>query len=185
MDMAEIEPLMRVLWQKLLRPGGYFVFSVMHRSFQRCHVMVAGLEAGMTICEYSLKLSRYLRIVWRAAWRSAVAKATFHRPLHVLLGVPDTGFSIGRWKNRLSPEDYPWTKFPLTWGRNFSQIRLIGTAAANGVAGVRAIQSRAVFQIRLGTTRFYTVIIAGNIRRYTLPTTAAQPAIQFSAAETS
>lgn len=128
MDMAEIDPLMRAL-AKLLRLDGSFVFSVMHPCFNSVHVkMVAELEDrdGELVTEYSLKLSRYLQpsVARGLALREQQKPHLyFHRPLHVLLRAAfDAGFVLDALEEPSFPENYPPDKFPLSWGRNFSQI---------------------------------------------------------------
>jgi len=93
MDMPCIEPMMRALG-RLLKPGGCFVFSVIHPCFVSAGVqrfVEAGEdEAGRQRVQKGVKIREYL---------TPGAKKTegilgqpepqyyFHRPLHVLLGV--------------------------------------------------------------------------------------------------
>lgn len=128
MDMAQIDPLMRAL-AKLLRLGGYFVFSVMHPCFNSVHVtMVSELQDrdGELVTEYSLKLSRYLQpsVAQGLALRNQPKPHLyFHRPLHVLFGAAfNAGFVLDALEEPSFPENHLPDKFPLTWGRNFSQI---------------------------------------------------------------
>src|SRR5215471_17757184 len=57
-DMAEIDPLMRAL-SKLIRPGGRFVFSVIHPCFNNPHMIHVGeMEErnGTFVTTYSVKI---------------------------------------------------------------------------------------------------------------------------------
>ncbi|GIK42659.1 MAG: hypothetical protein BroJett011_64920 [Chloroflexota bacterium] len=127
-DMAEIELLLQVL-PRLLRPGGRFVFSVIHPCFNSPHVAhVAEMEdqAGEIITEYSVKIFGY--ITPSVAHGVAIAgqpqaQLYFHRPLQVLLGTGfKAGFVLDGLEERAFPPDHPPGKNPLGWGANFSEI---------------------------------------------------------------
>jgi 2-polyprenyl-3-methyl-5-hydroxy-6-metoxy-1,4-benzoquinol methylase len=64
MDMAEIEPLISALGQ-LLKPGGRFIFSIMHPCFNRgsgCNLMAEEVyKDGELVTVYSVKISEYIR----------------------------------------------------------------------------------------------------------------------------
>jgi SAM-dependent methyltransferase len=144
-DMAEIKPLMRALARLLRppcpaqaglypaqagpRPGGRFVFSVLHPCFNSPHMAhVAEMEdrEGDIVTVYSVKVFGYLS--------STVARAVaiqgqpqpqlvFHRPLQVLLGAGfDAGFVLDGLEERAFPPDHPARKNALGWGPNFSEI---------------------------------------------------------------
>lgn len=128
MDMAEIDPLLRALTQ-LLRPGGCFVFSVMHPCFNNSHTSMAAEQTdrdGEIVTEYSVKVSSYLQpsVMQGLALRhQPKPHLYFHRPLHVLLGAAfRAGFVLDGLEEPAFPADYPSENHPLSWGPNFSQI---------------------------------------------------------------
>jgi 2-polyprenyl-3-methyl-5-hydroxy-6-metoxy-1,4-benzoquinol methylase len=90
MDMASIDPLMRAL-TKSLKPGGRFLFSVMHPCFQQpesCKFAepYEGEERTKIIC--GIKVTKYLTpTAWRAEgiFGQPELQYYFHRPLSVLL----------------------------------------------------------------------------------------------------
>lgn len=101
MDMPEIEPLFRAL-AKMLKPGGRFVFSVMHPCFNGLSIaMSPELPDYAQEPTYSIKISRYL--TFEATKGLAIADQPvqqyyWHRPLHVLL---NSAFSSGLVMDRL------------------------------------------------------------------------------------
>lgn len=127
-DMAEIEPLFRAL-ARLLRPGGRFVFSVIHPCFNNSRMaQVAEMEDrdGDIVTVYSVKVYGYMTPT--VAWGSAIVgqpepQLYFHRPLQTLLGAGfDAGFVLDRLEERAFPPDHPQGRSPLSWGGNFSEI---------------------------------------------------------------
>jgi 2-polyprenyl-3-methyl-5-hydroxy-6-metoxy-1,4-benzoquinol methylase len=97
MDMACITPLMRTL-PVLLKPHGWFVFSVMHPCFQPAEIckFAEQIESdGQLALKTGVKISRYIT---PAAWRGIgilgqpEPQYYFHRPLHVLF---HAGFQNG------------------------------------------------------------------------------------------
>jgi 2-polyprenyl-3-methyl-5-hydroxy-6-metoxy-1,4-benzoquinol methylase len=127
-DMAEIDPLMRSL-PRLLRPGGRFVFSVLHPCFNNSHVVqMAEMEdrEGEIVTVYSVKVSGYMTpTVARGAAIAGQPKPQlyFHRPLQVLLGAGfKAGFVLDALEERSFPANHPHTRSPLAWGGNFSEI---------------------------------------------------------------
>ena len=127
-DMAEIGPLFHAL-SKLLRPGGRFVFSVLHPCFNSAQMtQVAEREdlAGELVIRYSVKVSGYMTpMVSRAAalTRQPKPHLLFHRPLQVLLGTAfDAGFVLDGLEERSFPPDSPGGSDLLSWGGNFSEI---------------------------------------------------------------
>ena len=101
-DMAEIGPLMRAL-PMLLRPGGRFVFSVIHPCFNNSRM--AQVARGVAIAG------------------QPQPQLYFHRPLQVLLGAAfDVGFVLDGLAERAFPPDHPAGSTPLSWGGNFSEI---------------------------------------------------------------
>jgi 2-polyprenyl-3-methyl-5-hydroxy-6-metoxy-1,4-benzoquinol methylase len=91
MDMAAIDPLYAALRQ-LLKPGGRFVFSIMHPCFNTSGTtFLAEWEDrdGMPVTTLSVRVTQYLGL--RPARGLALAEQPvphyyFHRPLHALLG---------------------------------------------------------------------------------------------------
>jgi 2-polyprenyl-3-methyl-5-hydroxy-6-metoxy-1,4-benzoquinol methylase len=127
-DMADIEPLFRAL-ARLLRPGGRFVFSVIHPCFNNSRmVQMAEMEdrAGEVVTVYSVKVFGYMTpTVARGAAIAGQPKPQlyFHRPMQVLFGVGfDAGFVLDGLEERAFPPDHPLGRNPLAWGSNFSEI---------------------------------------------------------------
>jgi 2-polyprenyl-3-methyl-5-hydroxy-6-metoxy-1,4-benzoquinol methylase len=127
-DMAEIEPLMCAL-ARLLRPGGRFVFSVLHPCFNSPHMaLVAEQEdrAGDIVTIYSVKVFSYITptVTHAAAMRGQPKpQLIFHRPLEGLLGLGfDAGFVLDGLEERAFPPHHPSTRDYLSWGANFSEI---------------------------------------------------------------
>jgi SAM-dependent methyltransferase len=127
-DMSEIAPLMRAL-ALLLRPGGRFVFSIMHPCFNSVHTTLMGEQEdreGNVVTTYSVKISGYMTpSVARGAAlrRQPVPHVYFHRPLQVVLGAGfSAGFVVDALEERAFPPDHPLGKHPLSWGARFSEI---------------------------------------------------------------
>jgi SAM-dependent methyltransferase len=92
MDMPVIAPLFAAL-RRVLRPGGRFVFAVMHPCFNTIGAAMVveedWNEAGILDIRYAMKVSRYLGL--RPGKGTGMIGEPephyyFHRPLHVLLG---------------------------------------------------------------------------------------------------
>ena len=127
-DIADIQPLMRAL-VRLLRPGGRFVFSVMHPCFNSPHMThVAEMEDkdGQLTTTYSVRISNYMTPT--VAHAAAIAgqpkpQLIFHRPLQVLLEMCfNAGFVLDGLEERAFPPDSPSGRNPLTWGGNYCEI---------------------------------------------------------------
>jgi SAM-dependent methyltransferase len=127
-DMAEIEPLMRAVKQ-LLRPGGRFVFSVIHPCFNNstmAHVAELEDRAGELVTVYSVKVFGYMTpTVARGAAIAGQPKPQlyFHRPLQELLGAGfRAGFFLDGLEERAFPPDHAPGRNPLAWSGKFSEI---------------------------------------------------------------
>lgn len=90
MDMATIEPLITAL-ARLLKPGGRFVFSVMHPCFNNAAMKKVVEEedrAGELVTIHSVKISGYMGLApaeGLGILGQPVPQYYFHRPLSVLL----------------------------------------------------------------------------------------------------
>lgn len=127
-DMAQIEPLFRAL-TNLLIPGGRFVFTVIHPSFNSPHIAhVAEKEdlEGEIKTTYSIKVYNY--ITPTIAHAMAIegqprAQLYFHRPLEMLLAA---GFRVGMVVDGLEeptfPTDHPLSKSILGWNANYHEF---------------------------------------------------------------
>ncbi len=127
MDMTKIEPLTSALSQ-LLKPGGRFVFSVLHPCFNNPNgcKMVAEEEDkdGELVTAYSVKVSKYIRqstakglgIVGQPA-----AQNYFHRPLSVLFEACfSAGFALDGLEEPVFDQAAEATR-PLGWA-NYNEI---------------------------------------------------------------
>src|SRR5439155_19732250 len=127
-DMAEIEPLMRAL-SKLIRPGGRFVFSVIHPCFNNPHMThISEMEErnGEFITNYSVKIYGYMSSTMKLGIGirgQPAAHPYFHRPLSKLLGAGfEAGLLLDALEERAFPPDHPSGNNPLSWGGNYSEI---------------------------------------------------------------
>lgn len=127
-DMAEIRPLFQAL-PRLLKPGGRFVFSVLHPCFNSPHMAQVGEQEdreGVIGTIYSIKVFGYMTsTVARAAAMpdQPQPQLLFHRPLQDLLAPGfEAGFVLDALEERAFPPDHPPGRNPLSWGSNFSEI---------------------------------------------------------------
>ena len=127
MDMATVEPLMSAL-SRLLKPGGRFVFSVLHPCFNSSRGIRQVVEQedrdGELTTAYSVNVSNYIR---PASWQGVgipgqpTAHYYFHRPLSVLLSACfSAGFVLDGLEEPVF-DDAEETARPLGWA-NFKEI---------------------------------------------------------------
>jgi len=126
-DMAEIKPLFRALRQ-LLKPGGVFIFSLMHPAFNNSsstHVVEEIDYEGEFKTVYSVKISRYMTPYQArgAAMREQPApQPYFERPLQYYLNTGfENGFVLDGFEERAFPPGHS-SKHPLSWGGQYSEI---------------------------------------------------------------
>ncbi len=92
MDMANVRPLFRAL-AKMLRPGGWFVFSIIHPCFDApggARFAESRECDGRIVVETGVKIGRYLTpTTWKGLGIVGQPEPHyyFHRPLSVLLGM--------------------------------------------------------------------------------------------------
>jgi len=127
-DMADIAPLLHAL-ARLLRPGGRFVFSVLHPCFNSPHIVQMAEQEdrqGQIVTVYSVKVRDYLSatVSHGLAMRGQPKpQLLFHRSLQDLLGtVFSAGFVLTGLEERAFPPDHPPGQYPLSWGPNFPEI---------------------------------------------------------------
>jgi len=127
-DMAEIEPLFRTLFS-LLKPGGCFVFSMMHPCFNQAHsALYCEREEveGEEVNTYGVRVSGYMTPTMhkgRALAGQPLPQPYFHRPLHTLLSIGlKAGFVLNGIEERAFPASHPPGRRDVSWGPNFSEI---------------------------------------------------------------
>lgn len=127
-DMAEIQPLLSAL-RRLLRPGGRFVFTVVHPCFNNNHMaLVAELkdQAGQAVTRYAVKVWGYRTPSMRfgaAIFGQPEPQPFFHRPLQDLLGACfKAGFVLDGLEEPAFPPDHPPGRNPLGWSGKYSEI---------------------------------------------------------------
>ena len=140
MDMAEIRPLMRAL-SRLLRPGGRFVFSLMHPCFNGArmqHVAEFEEHEGNPVLTYAVKISQYLTPSiehGNAIYGQPQKQLYFFRPLHVLLGACfDAGLVLDGLEEPAFPPDYPPGNSLLNWSGKYSEIPPVLVARVRRIA---------------------------------------------------
>ncbi len=130
-DIADIAPLFRIL-PRLLKPGGCFVFSLMHPSFNNSSVVRTAEsfeDEGIMKMIYSVKVSRYItpyHMHGRALLAQPKPQIYFERPLEYYLKLGfQNGFVLDGFEERAFPPDRP-SKTLLSWGGGeFSEIPLV------------------------------------------------------------
>jgi len=127
-DIADIRPLMQALSQ-LLKPGGRFVFSLMHPCFNNpstTHIAEQEDCDGEIVTTYALKTYGYLSTAARrgAALRGQPkAQVYFHRSLQTLLGICfEAGFVMDALEEPGFSPDHPSGRDGLSWSGNFSEF---------------------------------------------------------------
>jgi len=135
-DMARIEPLARALPQ-LLRPGGRFVFSVIHPCFNNPGTVFLHEQeerASGTVTTHSVKIPAYLGMT--VAYGQAIrgqpqAQPLFHRPLHALFRpFLEEGLVIDAFEEPGFPADHPEGSTALSWGGRLHEIPPVLVARA-------------------------------------------------------
>ncbi|HEY7334561.1 MAG TPA: class I SAM-dependent methyltransferase [Bryobacteraceae bacterium] len=128
MDIADVDPLMNAV-ADLLRPGGRFVFSVLHPCFNNpATVQMGELEDrnGAIVTTYSVKIARYITPFMQVgvAMRGQPAPHPyFHRPLSMLLAPAfAAGLVLDGFEERAFPPEHIPGASSLTWNGNFSEI---------------------------------------------------------------
>lgn len=128
MDMADIEPLMTAL-AVLLKPGGRFVFSVLHPCFNNpATVQMGELEDqnGVLVTTYSVKTARYKTPFTRVGLAipgQPVPHPYFHRSLSLLLSPAlRVGLVLDGLEEQAFPPDNSSVTAPLSWNGRFSEI---------------------------------------------------------------
>lgn len=126
-DIADIEPLFHLL-PKFLKPGGAFVFTLMHPAFNNAslvHVMEEADDEGEMKVVYSVKISRYMtpyQVRGLALRDQPQPQVYFERPLQYYLNLGfRNGFVLDGFEERAFPADTPQSH-PLAWGGKFSEI---------------------------------------------------------------
>ncbi len=127
MDMAEIEPLFRTL-TKLIRPGGCFIFAVMHPCFNSMHTILAAElieEENKIYTEYFIKVKAYLMPSKKrglALENQPQPHTYFHRPLHMLLNTAfNAGFVLDGLEEPAFPPELAAKNIYIGWSK-FSEI---------------------------------------------------------------
>jgi len=128
--MAEIDPLLRAL-SRLLKPGGLFVFSVVHPAFNNstmAHMAELVDKGGDLVTTYSVKIWGYITptvLLGAAIAGQPEPQPYFHRPLSELLGACfRAGFVLDGLEEPSFPLDHEQKpgKHPLMWSGKFSEI---------------------------------------------------------------
>ncbi|MGB6299638.1 MAG: class I SAM-dependent methyltransferase [Rivularia sp. (in: cyanobacteria)] len=127
MDMAEIEPLFKALI-KIIRPGGCFIFAVMHPCFNSMYTTLGGElieNESEFYTEYFIKVKSYLKATQTrglALENQPQPHIYFHRPLHILLNTAfKTGFVLDGLEEPAFPPEFAAKNNGINW-RRFSKI---------------------------------------------------------------
>lgn len=124
-DIADIEPLIRAL-PKMLKPGGMFIFSILHPAFNNSSTvkLLEEYDDGEVKQRYALKIDKYLSIYDQkgvALRGQEMPQVYFNRPMQYYLKLCfDQGFVMDRFDEpaleRLEGGS------PLSWGSNLAEI---------------------------------------------------------------
>jgi SAM-dependent methyltransferase len=127
-DMAEIDPLLRSL-TRILRPGGRFVFSIVHPCFNNstmAHMAELVDRDGDLVTTYSVKIWGYITptvLLGAAIAGQPEPQPYFHRPLQDLLGACfRVGFVLDGLEERSFPPEHEPRSNLLMWSGKFSEI---------------------------------------------------------------
>jgi SAM-dependent methyltransferase len=127
-DMPAIKPLMSAV-AELLRPGGRFVFSIMHPAFNGAHaihIAEARDDGEAFRTHFAMRVESYLspRIDMGIAVRGQPApQPYFHRALGEVLGACfAAGMVIDALEERAFPPSHPHGSSRLSWGGNYSEF---------------------------------------------------------------
>lgn len=127
-DIADIRPLAHALGD-LLRPGGRFVFSVIHPCFNNPNAIQFAERAdrgGQVSTTWGMKITGYMSSV--TAEQAAIPgqpepQLIFHRPLEELLGTfLREGFVLDALEERAFPQEPADEKGVLGWNGHLSEI---------------------------------------------------------------
>ncbi len=129
-DMAEFRPLTRAAF-RLLRPGGCFVYSIVHPSFNSSHLKKVAEEedtAEGVVTRFAIKVYTYMTpetIPGHAMAEQPLAQPYFHRPLSDYLAAAfEAGFVVDGFEERAFPPGQPDRprSMLLSWGSRFSEF---------------------------------------------------------------
>jgi SAM-dependent methyltransferase len=127
-DIAEIGPLLHSL-VRLLKPGGRFIFSVMHPCFNNLaatRIAEQQDHGGEIVTTYAVKVAGYLSTTMQrgAAIRGQPQpQVYFHRPMQTLLGACfEAGFVMDAMVEPAFPSGVSSGREGLSWGGNFAEI---------------------------------------------------------------
>jgi 2-polyprenyl-3-methyl-5-hydroxy-6-metoxy-1,4-benzoquinol methylase len=126
-DIANVEPFFRIL-PRIIKPGGLFVFSLMHPAFNNptsVHLLEESDLSGEIVTQYAIKSSRYMSqfSAYGLALRNQPKpQIYFHRPLDYYFNLGfQNGFILDGFEERAFPPEIPASN-PLSWGGQFNEF---------------------------------------------------------------